>query len=54
MKKWLMGLSCVGLVACSDGTGTVTFTTYGEDFIEKEIPASAFADGWNVRYTSSW
>ncbi|MCP3142921.1 hypothetical protein [Pyxidicoccus xibeiensis] len=51
MKKWLLGLSCLGLVACSDGTGNVTFTTYGEDYIEKEIPASAFADGWSVRFS---
>ncbi|MFP2928873.1 hypothetical protein ACLESO_27475 [Pyxidicoccus sp. 3LG] len=51
MKKWLLGVSCLGLVACSDGTGTVTFTTYGEDFIEKEIPASAFEDGWSVRFS---
>ncbi|MBZ4422645.1 hypothetical protein [Myxococcus sp. RHSTA-1-4] len=50
MKKWMLGLSFLGLAACSEGTGTVTFTTYGEDFIEKEIPAAAFADGWTVKY----
>jgi hypothetical protein len=40
--------------ACSsddDGQGTVTFTTYGEDFIEQKIPAETFADGWSVAYT---
>ena len=52
MKKWMLGLSLLGLVACGDdGVGTVTFTTYGEDFIEKEIPASAFAHGWTVKYS---
>ncbi|MCY1040946.1 hypothetical protein OV208_06400 [Corallococcus sp. bb12-1] len=51
MKQWLMGVSCLGLMACSSGQGNVAFTTYGEDFIEKEIPASAFEDGWTVRYT---
>jgi len=55
MKQWILGLSCLGLVACSDGTGNVTFTTYGEDFIEKEIPAqvgdaAGFTDGWTVRF----
>jgi len=55
MKNWMLGLSCLGLVACSDGTGNVTFTTYGEDFIEKEIPAAVgdeagFVDGWTVRF----
>ncbi|NRD47919.1 hypothetical protein [Corallococcus exiguus] len=50
-KHWLMGVSCLALVACSSGQGNVTFTAYGEDFIEKEIPASAFEDGWTVKYT---
>ncbi|NOK34675.1 hypothetical protein HMI49_15860 [Corallococcus exercitus] len=49
-KHWLMGVSCLALVACSSGQGNVTFTTYGEDFIEKQIPASAFEDGWSVKY----
>jgi hypothetical protein len=52
MKKWL-GL--VALLACSDassedGAGTVAFTTYGEDYIEKEIPAADVEDGWSIRY----
>lgn len=33
------------------GTGAVSFVTWGEDYIEKEIPASAFADGWTVKYS---
>lgn len=40
--------------ACSeseDGKGTVTFTTWGEEYIEQEIPASEFADGWSVKFT---
>lgn len=51
MRKWIAGLSLLGLTACGEGSGTVTFTTYGEDFIERELPASAFADGWTVRYS---
>ncbi len=33
------------------GTGSVSFATWGEDYIEKEIPASEFADGWTVKFT---
>jgi len=33
----------------SDGSGRVSFTTWGEDFIEKEIPADV-AGGWTIRY----
>ncbi|WIG93930.1 hypothetical protein [Myxococcus sp. SDU36] len=56
MKKWMLGLSCLGLMACSDGAGTVTFTTYGEDYIEQEIPAAVggedgIVDGWAVRFS---
>lgn len=39
--------------ACSDpdeGSGAVSFTTYGEDYIEKEIPASDVVDGWAITY----
>lgn len=55
MRKWMLRLSLLGLAACSEGTGTVTFTTYGENYIEKEIPAAGgdvdgFVDGWTVRY----
>lgn len=40
------------LAACSSsgGEGSVTFATWGEDFIEREIPADVFADGWTLRY----
>lgn len=56
MKK-LLGLAFVAAmaVACSsddgdDGRGTVTFTTYGEDYIEQEIPAADVEDGWVITY----
>lgn len=32
------------------GTGKVTFTTWGEEYIEQEIPSDIFADGWSVKY----
>ncbi|MFO0667587.1 MAG: hypothetical protein U0174_26785 [Polyangiaceae bacterium] len=42
------------VVACSssssDGEGTATFTTWGEEYIEREIPASTVADGWTIHY----
>jgi hypothetical protein len=33
------------------GEGSVTFTTWGEEYIEKEIPAAIFEDGWSVRFS---
>ncbi|HEU4534996.1 MAG TPA: hypothetical protein VFS00_12805 [Polyangiaceae bacterium] len=30
--------------------GSVTFTTYGEDDIEQQIPAADVADGWTITY----
>ncbi len=51
MKKTMTLLTLLGLTACSGGTGDLVFTTYGEDFIEKEIPAEDFEDGWSVKYT---
>lgn len=50
----LLATVLVALAACAedDGTGAVSFSTYGEDYIEKEIPAADVADGWTVRYTS--
>jgi hypothetical protein len=52
MKRGLLAAAVLGLTACGDGgTGDVKFTVYGEDFIEKEIPAEDFEDGWSVKYT---
>jgi hypothetical protein len=55
-QLWLAGALCV-LPACDDaaGRGKATFTTWGEAYIEDEIPADArgqegFIDGWTVRY----
>jgi len=55
MRKFLgIALLTATVVACSSdeasGSGTVTFTTYGEDFIEKEIPSSDVEDGWTIKY----
>lgn len=32
------------------GSGKVTFTSWGEEYIEQEIPTAEFADGWSVKY----
>jgi hypothetical protein len=59
MKK-VVCFALAALAACSDssdGQGTVTFTTWGEDYIEREIPPKdemgevIVEDGWTVRYT---
>ncbi|WP_437630840.1 hypothetical protein [Sorangium sp. So ce854] len=34
----------------ASGTGRVEFTTWGEDYIEQEIPAADLEDGWSVQY----
>lgn len=55
----LLLVPTLGAVACSDptseGKGTERFTTWGEEFIEDEIPAgdgeSGFVDGWSVKYS---
>jgi hypothetical protein len=53
MKKLALLLAASTLVACSsDETGTVTFTTWGEEYIEDGIPAGegGFVDGWSIKY----
>lgn len=46
-------LAC-GTSATSSGSGTERFSTWGEEFIENEIPAGdgtdGFVDGWRVKY----
>lgn len=63
MKKTkLAAVLTILAAACSDsdadGKGDVTFTAWGEDFIEKEIPAKDPAtgeviveDGWTIRFS---
>ncbi len=51
MNRLAMGWVCV-LGACGSdaGQGSVAFTTWGEEFIEKEIPAASVEDGWTIHY----
>ncbi len=53
----ILGLACsdASTGTSADGQGTVTFTTYGEDFIEKEIGPGGtedapVVDGWTITY----
>src|SRR5690242_19187488 len=39
------------LVACGGKPGTLAVTIYGEEFIEKGIPAEEFSDGWKLTFT---
>jgi len=53
LMTWLATGSLAG---CSsdegdeDGGGSATFTAWGEEYIEDEIPAHVFADGWGVQF----
>jgi hypothetical protein len=56
-------LSSFGAVGCgssdptgSGGEGKLSFTTWGEEYVEEEIPVDSkavtgFVDGWTVKYS---
>lgn len=52
-------LTALSAAACSDptgsgGEGNAVFTSWGEEFIEEQIPAGGdggFVDGWTVKYS---
>ncbi len=58
-RRIALGL-LVGFVACTtvacgdddDKDGNVNVTAYGEDFIEKGIPAADVDDGWEINFSS--
>lgn len=52
MKRFVLCLGALELVACGEATGEgdVEFTVWGEDYIEQEIPAEEFEDGFSVSY----
>lgn len=49
MRNILAALGVL-ITGCDGGTGGVAFNTWGEEYIEDEIPSSEFEDGWSVRY----
>lgn len=48
---WLCLAGLFALAGCGGGVGTVEISTWGEEYIEDQIPASTFEDGWSVHYT---
>lgn len=54
MKRALLaGLVGLAGVGCDDaaGKGSVSFTTWGEEYIEQQIPADELEDGYSVKYS---
>lgn len=49
--KHSLALTLAAAVAACGSPGSLTFTTYGEDFIEKGIPAEEFEDDWGVVFS---
>ncbi len=51
----ILCLGAMHLAGCGKGEpaglGDVAITTWGEGYIEEELPASAFEDGWTVRFS---
>ena len=46
-------LAAAALTGCGEGelgAGSVAFSTWGEEYIEQEIPAADLADGWSIHY----
>ncbi|MEM1348636.1 MAG: hypothetical protein AAGI01_08785, partial [Myxococcota bacterium] len=43
-------LASIALAGCSENSGEVAVTVYGEEFIEQGIPAEEMADGWAVTF----
>lgn len=53
-RNVLSFIACAGsllLCACGAAPGTLSVSIYGEEFIEKGIPASEFSDGWAVTFS---
>jgi hypothetical protein len=44
-------IASAALAGCGEEIGDVEVSTWGEEYIEKEIPATAFEDGWSIHYT---
>ncbi|MEZ4303023.1 MAG: hypothetical protein R3B70_49320 [Polyangiaceae bacterium] len=50
LRALALTAAAAALPACGGGTGSVSFDTWGEEYIEEEIPTSEFEDGWQVKY----
>jgi hypothetical protein len=54
-SRYLIGAVLLVAACSDDGQGTAKFTTWGEEYIEDQIPADptgegGFVDGWTVEY----
>lgn len=45
-----MAIVLSAITGCGGGAGAVSFDTWGEEYIEEQIPASEFEDGWSVTF----
>lgn len=54
MKKSIipggLGIALFAITGCGGGAGSVSFDTWGEEYIEEAIPASEFEDGWTITF----
>jgi hypothetical protein len=52
MKKhvWRVWFAAVALSGCG-GSGNLSLTVWGEEFIEQQIPTDTFEDGYSVRFS---
>ena len=53
MLRTILFVSLPFVTACGSdelGSGSITSTVYGEEFIEEGIPSDVFADGWSVQF----
>jgi hypothetical protein len=56
MKAFVLaaGLALFSILAgcgdADDGAGNVAFSTWGEEYIEQEIPAADVEDGWTIQF----
>lgn len=50
MQRMCVALAVSMLSGCG-GVGELSLTTWGEEYIEQEIPSATFEDGFTVKYT---
>lgn len=53
-KMLALTVLATSVTGCNDsdnGKGTLTITTWGEEYIEDGLPSDAFLDSWSVKYS---
>lgn len=51
MHRRLVAAALASALTACGGVGQLSLTTWGEDFIEQELPVAMFEDGFSVKYT---